>query len=106
MTNRISKLTWSSRRTVAQQLLAIRLLSDEKRNKQEPQIKDVDEQTTTEFAGLNKGRQHSQWFYFNRNLRLYQGNATYVFKPLSRLRLDTEPSKARCQHDHRRETLS
>jgi hypothetical protein len=67
-------------------IVAIRLLSD-KRNKQEPQIKDVDEQTTTEFAEIRKlaRRQHSQWFYFNRNLRLYRGNATYVFKPLSRL---------------------
>ncbi len=28
---------------------------------------------------------HSQWFYFQRNLRLYEGRSTYLFKPLERL---------------------
>jgi len=28
---------------------------------------------------------HSQWIYFERNLRLYEGRNTYVFKPLQRL---------------------
>ena len=29
--------------------------------------------------------QHTQWMYFRRNLRLYEGHTTYVFKPLQRL---------------------
>ena len=28
---------------------------------------------------------NSQWMYFRRNLRLYEGRNTYVFKPLERL---------------------
>jgi hypothetical protein len=29
-------------------------------------------------------REHAQWVYFNRNLRLYRGRQTYVFKPMHR----------------------
>ncbi len=29
--------------------------------------------------------QHGQWLYFNRNLRVYDGNRTYILKPLQRL---------------------
>ena len=29
-------------------------------------------------------RQHSQWVYFDRNLRLYEGTKTFVFKPMQR----------------------
>lgn len=28
--------------------------------------------------------QRSQWLYFQRNLRIYQGRKTYVFKPMQR----------------------
>ena len=30
-------------------------------------------------------QQHSQWIYFERNLLLYEGRNTYLFKPLERL---------------------
>lgn len=30
-------------------------------------------------------RRHNQWVYFERNVRLYEGNATYLFKPFERL---------------------
>jgi hypothetical protein len=30
-------------------------------------------------------RQHGQWIYFERNLRMYEGRTTYLFKPLERL---------------------
>jgi hypothetical protein len=30
-------------------------------------------------------QEHSQWFYFARNLRIYSGQYTYMFKPLRRL---------------------
>lgn len=30
-------------------------------------------------------RQHAQWVYFNRNLRIYRGRQTYIVKPLHRV---------------------
>jgi len=67
-------------------VVAIQLLKDTNR-KQQPKIVDVDDATAREFKKIRKDvrKKHSQWFYFNRNLRLYQGNTTYIFKPLSRL---------------------
>lgn len=46
--------------------------------------------TTELAAGLKKvretfRREHSQWLYFNRNLRIYDGPHTYLFKPGHRL---------------------
>ncbi|MFW5810517.1 MAG: HsdM family class I SAM-dependent methyltransferase [Thermodesulfobacteriota bacterium] len=40
-----------------------------------------------EFAELKKRltRQHSQWLYFERNLTVFDGDRTYLFKPLERL---------------------
>jgi hypothetical protein len=29
-------------------------------------------------------REHAQWIYFNRDLRVYRGRQTYLFKPLHR----------------------
>ena len=29
-------------------------------------------------------KQHSQWVYFDRNLRIYEGTKTFFFKPLQR----------------------
>ncbi|HMD54009.1 MAG TPA: hypothetical protein VKJ65_05635 [Phycisphaerae bacterium] len=29
-------------------------------------------------------KEHAQWVYFNRNLRVYRGYQTYIFKPLQR----------------------
>ena len=29
-------------------------------------------------------KEHAQWVYFNRNLRVYRGHQTYIFKPLQR----------------------
>ncbi|MCE9526865.1 MAG: hypothetical protein K8R36_12510, partial [Planctomycetales bacterium] len=43
--------------------------------------------TDTELGKIRKRVQDksSQWMYFRRNLRLYEGRNTYVFKPLERL---------------------
>ena len=30
-------------------------------------------------------RQHSQWVYFDRRLRIYEGTRTYLFKPMQRM---------------------
>ena len=40
-----------------------------------------------EFADLKKHltRQHSQWLYFERSLTVFDGDRTYLFKPLERL---------------------
>lgn len=67
-------------------VLAIELLTDATR-KQQPKIMDVDDQTAKEFADIREKvrKKHSQWFYFNRNLRMYDGQTTYIFKPLSRI---------------------
>jgi hypothetical protein len=67
-------------------VLAIELLTNERR-KQQPKITDIDDTTASEFAKIRSKvrKKHSQWFYFNRNLRMYEGHTTYIFKPLSRL---------------------
>lgn len=38
-------------------------------------------------------RQRSQWVYFDRNLRIYDGDQTYVLKPMQRFHWT--PSQAR-----------
>lgn len=76
--------------TVAQNgrsaIVAIRLDTNASRKKQ-PKIVNADESTAKKLQKIRGEvrKKHSQWFYFNRNLRLYKGNTTYVFKPLSRL---------------------
>lgn len=67
-------------------VVAIELLTDASR-KQQLRIVEVDDETAKQFAKIRKQvrKKHSQWFYFNRNLRMYEGNTTYIFKPLSRI---------------------
>ena len=51
------------------------------------QIHRADNTLTREFAELKKRltRQHNQWLYFERNLTVFDGDRTYLFKPLERL---------------------
>jgi hypothetical protein len=46
----------------------------------------VDRDASTVFAKTRKELQHQagQWLYFNRNLRIYEGTKTYLFKPMQR----------------------
>jgi hypothetical protein len=56
------------------------------RRKPEPQITDADSQTGRALAraGERLLRDHgdSQWLYFKRGLKLYDGTRSYVFKPM------------------------
>nr|VFJ62228.1 MAG: N-6 DNA Methylase [Candidatus Kentron sp. DK] len=47
----------------------------------------VDKATADEFNALRHRllRRHSQWFYFERNLTVFDGDHTYLFKPMQRL---------------------
>jgi hypothetical protein len=47
----------------------------------------ADDQTAREFERTRRRlrERHSQWLYFERNLRIFEENRTYVFKPLQRL---------------------
>lgn len=53
----------------------------------QPEIIKVDVQTQAEFAKLGKAlpREQGQWIYFNRGLRIFEGQTTYIFKPRQRL---------------------
>ncbi len=46
-----------------------------------------DSKIASQFAEIRKKSEllYSQWHYFRRNLRLYEGDTTYLFKPLERL---------------------
>jgi hypothetical protein len=48
-----------------------------------PTIRAADTETQQEFAKIRKRlkQRHSQWMYFNRNLRLYDHDTIYCFKP-------------------------
>lgn len=50
-------------------------------------VAQADSPTARQFAGIQERiqREHRQWVYFRRNLRVYQGRATYVLKPLQRM---------------------
>ncbi len=52
-----------------------------------PQVRPADEATTREFRTIRGKlrKQHSQWVYFDRNLRTYSGRRTYLFKPMQML---------------------
>ena len=56
-----------------------------------PTIRAADTKTKQEFVKI-RGRlkqYHNQWMYFNRNLRLYDLDTIYCFKPMQALPLDT-----------------
>lgn len=50
-------------------------------------IKSADAETANELARVRKGlrQRYSQWVYFNRNLRIYDDDITYCFKPMNAL---------------------
>ena len=66
-------------------MLAIRLTRTAAR--QLPLIRAADEETSDEFARIHERLQqrHSQWMYFNRNLRIYDHDTLYCFKPMQAL---------------------
>jgi hypothetical protein len=66
-------------------MLAIRLTQAGAR--QPPIIRTVDDETSDEFARIHERLQqrHSQWIYFNRNLRIYDHDTLYCFKPMQAL---------------------
>lgn len=50
-------------------------------------VVNADEDTTRKLASIYKKihKRYSQWVYFYRNLRLYDGRTVFIFKPLQRL---------------------
>jgi hypothetical protein len=52
-----------------------------------PRIEKVDKDAGGEFAKLKEKLRErwSQWLYFNRGLRIFDGDITYLVKPLDRL---------------------
>jgi hypothetical protein len=66
-------------------MLAIRLTQASAH--QSPLIRSADEETSAEFARIHERLQqrHSQWIYFNRNLRIYDLDTLYCFKPMQAL---------------------
>jgi len=50
-------------------------------------IEKADSATGEDFKSIRSRvrKEHSQWVYFERNLRLYEARNTYIFKPLERL---------------------
>jgi hypothetical protein len=63
-------------------MLAIRLTQG--KTSLSPLIRPANEETTREFAQIRERLQqrHSQWLYFNRNLRIYDRDVVYCFKPM------------------------
>jgi len=49
-------------------------------------VVDADKPTAKELEAARRRlrKQHSQWIYFDRNLRIYEGSKTFVLKPLQR----------------------
>jgi hypothetical protein len=66
-------------------MIAIRLTRDNP--SQFITVQAADKETTQEFAKIRKHlkQHHSQWIYFNRNLRLYDHDTIYCFKPMQAL---------------------
>jgi hypothetical protein len=68
-------------------MIAIRLT--QKTSSQFITIRAADQETTQEFVKIREHlrRRHSQWMYFNRNLRIYDQDqdTIYCFKPMQTL---------------------
>ena len=66
-------------------MIAIRLTQNN--SSQFITVQAADKETTQEFAKIRKHlkQHHSQWIYFNRNLRLYDHDTIYCFKPMQAL---------------------
>jgi hypothetical protein len=54
---------------------------------QPPTIRAADKETRQEFVKIRERlkQRHSQWMYFNRNLRIYDYDTIYCFKPMQAL---------------------
>jgi hypothetical protein len=68
-------------------MIEVRLTRQAEAGKRRPRVLEADEVTAREFTAIRRKlrKQHSQWVYFDRNLRIYSGQRTYLFKPLQRL---------------------
>ena len=68
-------------------MIEVRLTRQAETGKRRPRVVAADEVTSREFSAIRRKlrKQHSQWVYFDRNLRIYSGQRTYLFKPLQRL---------------------
>jgi hypothetical protein len=66
-------------------MIAIRL--SQTGSPQAPTLQAADKKSSQEFAKIHERLQqrHSQWMYFNRNLRIYDHGTTYCFKPMQAL---------------------
>ena len=55
--------------------------------RRKPAVLKADPQTSKEFEQAREllRRRHSQWMYFNRDLIMFQGDLTYLFKPMQRV---------------------
>jgi len=62
-------------------------LREDPGRKRGPTVLDANSRTAQELAHAteNLRRRHSQWVYFDRNLRVYEGHRTYLLKPMERL---------------------
>lgn len=52
-----------------------------------PAIFKADQKEACEFDKIRQNllKEHSQWFYFNRGLRIYNGTQTFFFKPMQKI---------------------
>lgn len=52
-----------------------------------PAIFKADQKVACEFEKIRQNllKEHSQWFYFNRGLRIYKGTQTFFFKPMQKI---------------------
>ncbi|MCX7418173.1 MAG: N-6 DNA methylase [Planctomycetia bacterium] len=66
-------------------MIQVDLIAD-KAAAREPVVVAADSPTAKQLekARQRLRKQHSQWVYFDRNLRIYEGTKTFVFKPLQR----------------------
>ena len=62
-------------------------LTDTATGHPQPVILAADDPTAEELEQMRRHlrRRHSQWIYFDRGLRVYDGQRTYLFKPMQRM---------------------
>jgi hypothetical protein len=62
-------------------------LTDQEGGRIRPLVLRADDSTAEEFERTRRRlrRRHSQWVYFDRALRIYEGPRTYLFKPVQRM---------------------
>ncbi len=61
-------------------------LTLERNRSQKPVILQADQETARRLEETRQRlrKEHAQWVYFNRNLRIYEGNRLYLLKPMQR----------------------